>query len=64
MNALDLPGVQGVVKFSTPLAHLITAGVPCLPWTMHLVDAEKPILVLPMVLACPSPEKMGCAAYT
>ena len=26
VKALELPGVTGVVKFSTPLAHLITAG--------------------------------------
>ena len=26
VKALELPGVAGVVKFSTPLAHLITAG--------------------------------------
>ena len=35
VKALELPGVAGVVKFSTPLAHLITAGelFPATPLT-------------------------------
>ena len=39
----DFPGVAGVVKFSSPLAHLITAGACMVPYLelMQLHGAEE-----------------------
>jgi hypothetical protein len=50
VKALELPGVAGVVKFSTPLAHLITAGqlLPATALTCGAADTHFLAIVGPL----------------